>query len=439
MTPLRAVWEVAWPMAALGVLRSLYYLTDSFWVGRLGADALAAIGGSAFAWWIVFLMAELPATGAHALVAQHEGAERRDRIGPVVGRALTVGAFVAAALAALSAWVPDLYFSLLGLDGSAATHGAAYVGAALLGAGSLVVYAVVGAAFRGLGQTRVALGLTAATLLVNALLDPLLIWGFGPVPALGIAGAAWATALANLVGAGLGIWLLKRAGTPVETGAPPGTAWRILQIGLPVTASGVGFALVYVVLGRMITAHGEAQMAALGVGHRIESIPYFIGVAFGVGAATMVGQHLGASDPKSAEQSIRAAAKLALCTMVPFGALLFGAAAPLFALFTDDPATVEAGVLYLRVQVVVFAFMALEETYRGAFVGAGQTTAAAVIEFVWTLARVPAAWLLAEAGLGIVGVWVAVAASTAIKGVSLVIWWKLRGPTRLSRGCQGRR
>ncbi|MBZ0116611.1 MAG: hypothetical protein K8H88_06445, partial [Sandaracinaceae bacterium] len=73
-SPARAVWEVAWPMAALGLLRAGYNLTDSFWVGRMGPAPLAALGGSAFGWWIILLACDLPATGAHSLVARHAGA-----------------------------------------------------------------------------------------------------------------------------------------------------------------------------------------------------------------------------------------------------------------------------------------------------------------------------------------------------------------------------
>lgn len=428
LPPARAVLRVAWPMAALGVLRACYFLTDSYWVGRMGPAPLAALGGSAFAWWMIVLACELPATGAHALVARAEGARRTERIAPTLAHAASLGLALAALLAAPAFSARGLYFDLLGFAPGSAEHalGQEYVGASLLGASALAVYAVVGAAFRGLGQTRTALAITAGALVVNAWLDPLLIWGFGPVPALGIAGAAWATAIANAVGAAVGLALLAARGHRVRPVRPrAGDLWQIVRIGTPVTASGLGFALCYVLLGRVITGFGSEQMGALGVGHRLEGMAYLVCVAFGVGAATMVGQHLGAGDAERARRSASAAARMCVLSMAPLAILLLAFARPLFAAFTDDPATVEAGVLYLRIQAVVLPLMALEEVYQGSFAGAGDTLAASIISFAWTAARIPLAYWLAHAlGLGPAGVWIAIAGSTGIKGLLMWRWWR---------------
>ena len=433
LPPAQAVWRVAWPMATLGILRGFYYLTDSFWVGRLGPDPLAALGGSAFAWWMIQLACEVTATGAHARVARHEGAGQSERIAETVTQASFGGLGVAAALAVAVYPFVGLYFDLLGFSPGSAEHGLGedYVGASILGASSLAVYAIVGAAFRGLGETRAVLALTVASLVLNAALDPLLIWGLGPVPGFGVAGAAWATAIANGLGAAVGLWLLAARGHRVRLVRPRlGAIVELARIGLPVSLSGIGFSLVYVILGRVITGFGTEQMAALGIGHRLEGLAYQCCVACGVGAATMVGQHLGAGDVERARGAARAAARLAFLWMVPFGVVLFATARPLFGLFTDDVATIEAGVLYLRIQTVVLGLMALEEVFKGAFTGAGDTLAASVISFGWTAARVPAAWWLANrAGLGIAGVWIAIAGSTAVKGALLALWWRRRTPS----------
>lgn len=428
LSPARAVWRVTWPMAALGLLRSCYVLTDSFWVGRMGPEPLAALGGSAFAWWMIVLACELPATGAHALVARHAGGGRYERIAPVLAHAMLLGLALAVLLGAPAYHARGLYFDLLGFAPGSAEHalGREYVGASLLGASSLAIHAVVGAAFRGLGDTRTALAITAGALVVNAICDPLLMWGAGPVPALGIAGAAWATAIANAVGAAAGLWILARRGIRVRPVRPRLAELATLaKIGAPVSASGVGFTLCYVLLGRVITGFGSEQMGGLGVGHRLEGVAYLLCVAFGVGAATMVGQHLGAGDPERARASAAAAARWCAIAMVPLTFVLLALPRPLLAVFTDDPATIEAGVLYLRIQALVLVPMALEEVYQGAFAGAGDTLAASVIAFGWTAARIPIAWWLAHPmGLGITGVWIAIAATTGIKGALLWLWWR---------------
>ena len=429
LPPARAVWAVAWPMIALGLLRSTYFLTDSWFVGRLGDDALEALGGAAFAWWMIFILAELPGVGAHALIARHEGASRRDLIPATLVQGLWVGLGVSIFLVAC---VParSLYFDLLGFDrdSGAMAFGLDFLGVSLATAISLVVHTVTGAAFRALGQTRTALAITAVTLIVNAGLDPALIWGWGPLPALGIAGAAWATALANVVGGGLGLLVLSMRGIHMKPAAPHLTRLRLItRIGLPVTITGVGFSMVYVLLGRIITTFGEHHIAALGVGHRIESTAYMVCVGVSVGAATMVGQHLGAGNVAGAEAAVRAANRICFGFMIPIAALLFLGADVFFDRFTDDPEIIASGAIYLRFQTVVFVAMGLEVVYGGAFAGAGDTMPPLVINGSLTAARIPLALLFAyPLGMGILGVWVAIAVSTALKGA--VMWtWGQRG------------
>ena len=432
-----AVWRVSWPMIALGLLKSLVFLTDSYWVGQLGDSELAAIGGSAFGWWMVFLACGLAATGAHALVAQHEGGGRRDRIASTLSQGLWVGLAITVVLAGVAYPLRGLYFDLLDFErgSDAYRFGMDYLGASLLGAGTLAALQVIDSAFRGLGHTRTALAISAGTVIANAALDPVLIHGWGPAPALGVAGAAWATALANGLGVGLAVWFLYGEGLRLAWQWPKwATVRAITSIGAPVTASGIGFSAVYVLLGRIINDFGQHEMAALGVSHRIESTAYMICVGLSVGTATMVGQHLGAGDESTALKSASAAMRMALAPMIGLGVLVAALAGPAMGVFTDDPAIIEAGVVYLRIQSFVFVFMAAESIYEGAFSGAGYTLPAFWITAIGTTARLPVAWVLAyPLGLGIVGVWIAVAGSTVLKGLAMGAWfqrggWRERGP-----------
>jgi putative MATE family efflux protein len=424
----RAVWRVSWPMIALGLLRIGYYLTDSYWVGKLGPDALAALGGAAFAWWMIHLVCDLAGTGAQALVARHEGAGAQARIPAVLTQGLWLSLGVALFLATVAYSTRGVYFDILGFDRADPEHalGQAYLGASCLGAGALAVQYVIAAAFRGLGQTRTALLITAVTLVLNGILDPILIWGWFGAPALGIAGAAWATAVGNTIGALLGLYLLKSEGLALGWARPvKALILQLAKIGLPVTAGGVGFSAVYVVLGRFITDFGSEQMAALGVGHRLEGAAYMTCVGFSVGAAALVGQNLGAGRVKEAAQSAHRAAIQATAFVLPISVILVWQAASFMGLFTDDDATIAAGALYLRYAAPVVVFMAWEVVYEGAFAGAGDTVPPFVIGFLWTIARVPAAYLFAYVfGMGVGGVWLAIALSTVIKGVHMTLWFR---------------
>ncbi len=430
LSPLKALWVVTWPTVAIGVLKTTYFLTDSAFIGQLGDPALSAAGGAAFAWWILVLLGEVAGTGAHSLVARATGAGRSAEVSGIGGQAIWVGLAIGLA-AQIGHPFLALYFDVVGFDAESVEHGLGqeYLAASLFGAAAFALHAVVGGVFRGIGDTRTAMWITALAVALNAVLDPLLIWGAGPVPALGIAGAAWATVAANGVGAVLGWVLLARGGHAPRLEAPqPALLRSIAAIGAPVSARGIAFAGIYVFLGRMITTFGTHQMAALGVGHRIESIPFLTCVGFETGCATLVGQYLGAGDVAGARRAARTAVVCCGVAMVPCSLLLYGVAEPLFALFASEPQTIEAGALYLRVQTTVFVFMALESVYEGGFTGSGRTVPSFWIGSVGTAARLPLAWLFASPlGLGVVGIWWAIAVSTLGKGVVMALWFERYG------------
>jgi len=413
-------------MVALGLLRSGYLLTDTYWIKPLGAEALAGLGGAAFAWWMVHLACEVGGTGVHALVAQHEGAGRRDRIPATVVQGAWLGLVFWAGLVALASVGTGLYFDALAFAPGSGERalGQAWLFAAMVGSGTLALQIVFDAAFRGLGHTGTALKITALTLVANFALDPVLIHGWGPAPELGIAGAAWATAMSNAFGMVLGFSLLAAEGLRPRLERPAAAALAALaKIGGPISAGGVAFSLVYVALGRMINEFGSVHVGALGVGHRIESTAYLVCVGFGVGASTMVGQHLGAGDVGKARASAHASARLAALSMLPFSVAAFTLADPLSVLLAD-PATAAAASVYLRWQAPMWVFMAAEVSYQGAFSGSGHTVPAFAINLVGTLLRLPFAWLLAfPLGMGIDGIWLAIALSTGLKGLAMGGWF----------------
>src|SRR5262249_55116605 len=137
---------------------------------------------------------------------------------------------------------------------------------------TLMLHVVVDAAFRGIGDTRTPMTISALTLALNAALDPVLMFGAGPIPALGISGAAWATALATAIAIVAGLMGLSRGGYRPPLDVPePRRVLFLLRVGTPQTVSGVGFCLVYVFLGDILHRFGPEALAGLGIGHRVES------------------------------------------------------------------------------------------------------------------------------------------------------------------------
>ena len=428
--PRRALLQLAGPMIVLGLFRSTYFVVDAWFVGQLGGAALTALAAVSFGAWMVEGLAELPGMGTHAMVARAVGAGEQNRIRTLVAHGL-LGAFLLGGLLLLvgDRIVPS-YLQLVGvvgLAGGEAALASAYFLPFLYGATFILSRRVMAAAFMGMGDTRTPLVVHAATLVVNILLDPLLIFGAGPVVGMGVAGAAWATVMANAVGTVfLGLLLAHRTAATREPLQLP-IFVAIMRIGLPLSCSYIGFSLIYVLLGNMISSEGPAYLAALGIGHRLEGMAWSVSMGFSVACATLVGQALGASRPDLARQRVAHAMRHVALFMVVFGGLyvLFGATA--FSLLTDDPAQIAAGGRYLLWQAPVAIFMAWEIGYEGAFSGTGDTLPPLLVTLPGTAARLPLAWLLSgPMGLGIEGIWAAIALSTLLKGAVLRWLWNRR-------------
>ena len=179
--------------------------------------------------------------------------------------------------------------------------GKRYLGTYLLGAPLIFGFFAIDAAFRAAGDTRTPFLLLLGCVIAALALDPVLILGLGPAPRLGIAGAAVATIFTRSVAFLIGIVILVRR-RMVTFGARARTLRAIVRVGLPTAVTGVVFSNIYVVLTRTTTKFGTPALAALGVGHRVESWSYMVGVGFGAAAAAIVGQNLGAGQVERAER-----------------------------------------------------------------------------------------------------------------------------------------
>jgi putative MATE family efflux protein len=266
------------------------------------------------------------------------------------------------------------------------------------------------------------------TLLFNAALDPFLMFGWGGLPALGLAGAGWATVVATGVGLLLYGVALRARGIKLGWRWPDGTTMRqITRIGGPSMLSGIGFCLVYVALGDLLARFGPSALAGLGLGHRLEGPAFQICSGFGAAAATLVGQHLGAGQRLEAARAAHRTARWACAVMAPLSLLFMAAPRWLVSSFSPDPETIDRGASYLLAVGLILAPMALEVVYESAFAGSGETWTAMTIVVVFTAARIPLAWWLSGV-FGLEAVWWTIAGTCALKG--LLLWgafaWRSR-------------
>jgi putative MATE family efflux protein len=426
--PLRqAVWGLALPAMGSMMLRYANIVVDQYWVGHLPepAAALAGVGASNFLMWAVFSLGALFTTGLQAYVARAVGAGDRAAQADAArhGLALAGGLGVIVALLGLGAqgWVHD--FQRLSPEVREASR--AYLTVLLYGLPATYLGMGLTTIFQAEGDTRTPFRVGVLGLVINTALDPLFIMGWGPLPAMGIAGSALVTVAVQVAqAAALGLAHHRRPSRrPAEAGAPRvplsgDELWRFVRLGLPVAASGVAFSSIYIALVRILAPYGDPAVAALGLGHTIEGFPHFACVGFGAAAATLVGQNLGAGRPHQAEAAAWRVVGYLTLLLVPV-ALVYGTLAPhLLRLFMAEanPEVIAVGTAYLRMAAAVQVFGGLGSVLSSALIGAGETTTTTAIGLGSDLLRVPVGAALAgAAGLGPTGVWLGIGLTVVLK------------------------
>ncbi len=406
------------------MLQGLFNVVDTFWVGRgLGPVALAGVSTAGFTVWLLLSMAELSGVGLTAVASRRYGERKPREAAAAVYQAFWLAVGLSAVLGALGLFVLSPLFRLMATPTQVTVEGASYLAVYLAGAPIVFTYFVMEAAFRSAGDTRTPLLLLAVSLGLNTLLDPLLILGIGPFPMMGIQGAALATLVTRAAGCFVGYRWLVRRGLVVRAVPSVRPILKMALIGLPVAAGGALFSFVYIVLTRFTSRFGTAALAALGVGHKVESLGYMACIGFGLAAATAVGQNLGAGSKQRALLAGRVANGYAVALMALVGLALLLVPGHLMAVFTEDAAVIAAGTSYLRIVAVAQVFMALEIVLQMAMEGAGYSLIPWIPSSVLTLLRLPLAPLLSRP-LGLAGIWWTISGTAVARGIAAAWIWR---------------
>ena len=421
----RTIARLALPAVASSLLMTLFTSVDMYWVGRyVGPEALAAVSTSVFWVWLVIAAGEMVSVGLTAVAARRRGEGNAAAAAQVAGNALVFSLLLGTAIAAAGlALLPHL-FALMGMPPEIARLGSRYLGAYLMGAPLVFGFFAVDAAFRASGDTRTPFALLTVSIAITLVLDPVLILGLWGAPQLGIAGAAVATVATRGGAFVMALVIAVRRGIIDIRHPRPLAVGAVVRVGLPTAVTGAFFSLIYVALTRTTTQFGTPALAALGIGHRVESWLYMVGVGFGAATAAIVGQNLGAGRVGRAERAgwISVAFCTALGTATGLAALLL--ADPIAGWFSADPAVVAEGARYLRIAAVAQMFLCMEVVLEGALGGAGDTLPPMLASSVLTALRIPLAMWAAPA-YGIVGIWWVLTATAIARALAMVALWRL--------------
>ncbi|MEF8773679.1 MAG: MATE family efflux transporter [Halobacteriales archaeon] len=435
------MFELAWPIIVIQLLQVAYNLADTFWLGRLSADAVGALS---VAFPLIFLLISVAGgfTAAGAiLVAQYTGAESEGSAGKVAGQTLSFVTLLAAVLAGAGYLLTERLLGLL--PSQAATQqqviplAADYMEVFFLGLPALFGFFVFNSLMRGYGNTRTPMRVMFVSVAINVVIDPLFIFGFEPlsIPAMGIEGAALATILSRAVATVLGVYVLFVAPTGPDVSLSDlrlelDTVWQILRLGVPTAAEQSMSALAMVTLTAMVVAFQPPVVSAYGLGNRLISLVFLPAIGLGRATNTMVGQNLGAEKADRAERAVWTAAKVGSGVMLVVAVVAALVPGPIVGVFmatgtAEAAETIRFGAEYLRVRSVEFAFIGVLQVMLGAFRGAGNTKTAMSFSVValWR-GRVPTVYGLAFlADWGPMGIWVGMALGNVVGAVAATAWF----------------
>jgi putative MATE family efflux protein len=424
--PLRPViLKLAAPAVAMMACHFCFNLIDSIWVGRLiGPAALAAVSTAGFYVWVLLSLGEMVEVGLLAVASRRHGEGRPDLAARAAGAAVLWALAAGTGVSLLGFALTDQLFRLMTVPPDVAVLGRAYLDTWLVGGPLVFGFFAIEATFRASGDTRTPFVLLALSVALSIGLDPLLIAGIGPFPKLGVAGAALASVTVRGGGFLIGIAIALRRGL-IRLDAPD---WRavptVFRVGAPLALAGVLLSVVYMWLTRYTARFGTAALAALGVGHKVEGLGFLAISGFALSAAALVGQNLGANQEARARQAVRLTVRYCLTVTVATAVAFLTIPRTLVAVFTSDPAVVADGSLYLRVIAAAQIGQTFEIILEGALAGAGYTLWPQLTSTTLTLLRVPlAAWW--SASLGVLGIWLALAATAVARGIAMtVFWWR---------------
>src|SRR5687767_7649855 len=397
----RAVFLLAVPMVLELVLESTFAVVDIFFVAKLGASAVATVGLTETMLFLLYSVGMGLAMAVTAVVARRVGEGKREEAAVTAVQAIWI-----ALLASLPFAVAGIVFAqdllrLMGADAWTLNHGYPYMQWALGGNVVIMLLFTINAIFRGAGDASSAMRVLWVANALNIVLDPMLIFGFGPIPALGVEGAAIATTIGRGAGVLMQLWILFRGGHHLRVLRSQlvwhgSILWNIARTSL----GGIGQMIVamtsWIFLMRILAAIGSEAVAGATIAIRIMMFTLMPAWGMSNAAATLVGQNLGARQPERAEASVWRIGAYNMIYLLAVSAVFFALPRELMDIFTNDPTVIAIGAEWLRIlsySLFVYGWWMVSVQ---AFNGAGDTATPTWINlvFFW-LIQIPLSWLLA--------------------------------------------
>ncbi len=429
------LFKLAWPMMVASLLQTMYNLVDTIWLGRLPSpENTLSVGALSLSWPFIFLLLSIElglGISAIAMISQHTGAKEYEEANHDTGQLFFLFIVLSIILGAIGYLVSENFISFLTQEGDIVPYATAYLQIIFLGFPILLIFAAFSFSLRAWGDTLTPTMVMTIAVLINILLDPILIFGMGPFPHMGIRGAAIATVLSRSVAALFAVYLLytRRVGIHLKLSYLKPDLVKIKKffaVGIPATLARMEESFGFVVLTGLLAMlpYQEQVLAAYGIGGRIINITFIVLMGLMMSVSTMVGQSLGADKKSRAEETTHKAMVLMVIFMSAISVILVIFRYPIVRFFIpDEPHVIEIGARFLLILAIGAPFFAIYEAVSGALNGSGHTGQQFGLSLtrLWGL-RIPMILIFAFVlSLNSTGAWMAIAFSNV--GAGIVSYW----------------
>ena len=430
---LSSLVSLAIPIIMANILHTAYQLIDTFWLGRLGANAVAAVSIS---FPILFLILSIGAgltLAGTVIVANHKGAENQVEVNYSSSQTVLVIFFVSILLAVIGYFSAAPLMKLVGAGPEILNDSVRYFKFSSFGFVFLFMFFVFQSLMRGIGNVMLPMYIVLSTVLLNLVLDPLFIFGWGNIPGYGVAGAAVASVITQGISAFIGIGILIRGKKGIQIKWKHmrfDFTWvkRMFKLGVPSSLEQSSRAAAMTVMVMLVTSFGSEVVAAYGIGARVLSLIVVPALGFAMATTTLVGQNIGAGKLKRANKIGDLSNKIAFFGLTGIGMLLFVFAEPITRFFVpNDEQVIQDGALFIKIMAPSFGLLGVQQVLNGVFNGAGFTSASLLISvFSLWMIRFPTAFILShKTALTFEGIWWAFPISNLIAAIIAFVYYKM--------------
>ncbi len=425
----KALISLALPIMGTSFLQIAYNMTDMIWIGRAGSKAVAGVGTAGFFTWLAMAFILIPKIGAEIGIAQSIGKGDINKAKSYAQNTIQLNILLGLIYGATLILFRNQLIAFFNIgDSDVINMATSYLMIIGFGINFYFINPLFTGIYNGYGDSKTPFLFNTVGLGVNMVLDPILIFGIGPIPALGVEGAALATIIAQFSVMLIFIYNFKKLtlfnGLKIFKKPDFDIMKWIIKLGLPIALQNGLFSIFGMFLARIIAGWGPIPIAVQRVGSQIEAISWMTASGFSTATGTFVGQNFGAGKWDRIKDGYYNSMIIVGAIGIFATVLLIFGARPIFSIFIPEEEAIKQGVVYLKILGLSQLFMCIEITTSGAFTGLGRTIPPSIVGIIFTGLRVPVAMIVsAEHLLGLNGVWWTISISSIIKGIILLIWF----------------